>query len=129
VEIRSVLQKLEVNDHIEGPVAKQINLSRNGKPAYEVLILHSLKDKQLALPNSDFNAIMAEATAFIRTLGGEIDPEWNWQSWSNYRGRIEVASELQAEMVTAMFTASRWPECPPFDCGVPRRSWSSHQSS
>jgi hypothetical protein len=103
VEIRSFLQKLEVNDQVEGPVAKRINLSRNGKPAYEVLILHSSKDKQLALPNTDFNAIMAEATAFIRTLGGEIVPEWNWQSWSNYRGRIEVASEMQAQMVTAMF--------------------------
>jgi hypothetical protein len=79
VEIRSFLQKTEVNDHVDGPVAKKINLSRNGKPAYEVLILHSSKDKQLALPNTDFNAIMAEATAFIRTLGGEIDPEWNWQ--------------------------------------------------
>jgi hypothetical protein len=74
VEIRCFLQNLEVNEHAEGPVAKRINLSRNGKPAHEVLILHSSKDKQLALPNSDFNAIMAEAMAFIRTLGGEIDP-------------------------------------------------------
>jgi hypothetical protein len=46
VEIRSFLQKTEVNDHVEGPVAKRINLSKNGKPAYEVLILHSSKDKQ-----------------------------------------------------------------------------------
>jgi hypothetical protein len=105
VEIRGFLQNLEVNDHAEGPAAKRINLSRNGKPAHEVLILHSSKKKQLALPNTDFNAIMAEAMAFIRTLGGEIDPEWNWHSWSNYRGRIEVASEFQAEMVTAMFNS------------------------
>jgi hypothetical protein len=121
VEIRSFLQNVEVTDHVEGPVAKKINLSKNGKLAYEVLILHSSKDKQLALTNDDFNAIMAEAMVFIRTLGGEIDPEWNWQSWSNYRGRIEVASEIQAQMVTAMFNGLEVAGVPAF------RLWRAHE--
>jgi hypothetical protein len=46
-EIRGLLQNLEVNDHTEGPAAKRINLSRNGKPAHEVLILHSTKEMEI----------------------------------------------------------------------------------
>jgi hypothetical protein len=121
VEIHKFLLKIEVTDQVEGPVAKKINLSKNGKPAYEVLILHSTKDKQLALTNDDFNAIMAAAMVFIRTLGGEVDPEWNWQSWSNYRGRIEVSSEVQAQMVTAMFNGLEVAGVPTFHL------WRAHE--
>jgi hypothetical protein len=104
VQIHRFLRTIEVVDQVvEGPAAKRLHLSKNGKPAYEVLILHSTKDKQLALTSEDFNAIMAEAMAFIRTLNGEVNPEWNWQSWSKGRGRIEVSSEVQAQLVTALF--------------------------
>jgi hypothetical protein len=103
VQIHRFLQKIEVVDQVEGPAVKRLHLSKNGKPAYEVLILHSTKDKQLALTSEDFNAIMAEAMAFIRTLNGEVNPERNWQSWSKGRGRIEVSSEVQAQLVTALF--------------------------
>jgi hypothetical protein len=104
VQIHRFLRTIEVVDQVvEGPAAKRLHLSKNGKPAYEVLILHSTKDKQLALTSEDFNAIMAEAMAFIRTLNGEVNPEWNWQSWSKGRGRIEVSSEVQAQLVAALF--------------------------
>jgi hypothetical protein len=102
--IGEFLSKIEVTDQVEGPPEpKKIILSKNGKPAFEVLIMHSSKTKQLALTKDDFKLIMDAATKFIRTLKGDVGPEWNWTSWSNYRGRIEVASESQAKMVSALF--------------------------
>jgi hypothetical protein len=105
VEIAGFLRRIKVEDPMEAPVAKKQLLDKNGKPIFEVLSLCSSKDKQLALTHENSTKICMAATEYTAELGSTgMDPEWNWASWSNYRGRIVVASEEQAKLANMSVT-------------------------
>jgi hypothetical protein len=122
VEIAGFLRRIKVEDPMEAPVAKKQLLDKNGKPIFEVLSLCSSKDKQLALTHENSTKICMAATEYTAELGSTgMDPEWNWASWSNYRGRIAVASEEQAKLVTALFNSLVVEGVGPF------RVWRAHE--
>jgi hypothetical protein len=124
VEIAGFLRRIKVEDPAEAPEAKKLMLDKNGTPIYEVLSLYTSKVKQLALTQEDSTIICTAATLYLAELGkSRMNPEWLWASWSrnNYRGRIAVASEVQAKLVTALFNSLKVEGVPPF------RLWRAHE--
>jgi hypothetical protein len=122
VEIALFLRTIKVEDPVEGPQAKKLMLDKNGRPIFEVLSLYSSKDKQLALTKEDSTTIYLAASDYIAGLAkSRMNPEWLWASWSKYRGRIAVTSEIQAKLVTALFNSLKVAGVPLF------RAWRDHE--
>jgi hypothetical protein len=122
VDIAKFLQKIKVEDPVEAPQAKKLMLDKNGRPIFEVLSLYTSKDKQLTLTKEDSTTIYLAASDYIAGLAkSRMNPEWLWASWSNYRGRIAVTTEIQAKLVTALFNSLKVVGVPLF------RVWRAHE--